>query len=390
MSPIRIALIGLSASAKTSWAAEAHLPYLLSPRGSEHYQIVALLNSSAKAAANARSHFGLPEVVKAYGDPETLARDPEVDLVVCITRVDTHATLVAPSLKAGKAVYVEWPLTQGLATSEELVAVAATAGNSIVGLQGRVAPVVREVKKLVDSGRVGRVLGSDVEAYGSLLPRDKLPEGLAYFADRKVGGNPVTIAFAHAIDFIHHVLGEFDEDSVGSRMQLQRPDIKVLGDDIGEEQRIVTSDVPDFIALHGAIDGSNTVDGATLAVRFRNGTPFKGRPAFVWRIAGEKGEIEVESPAGPYLHSDSYVEPVVIRVHDHESDVVEEVPWKWEAWQEELPVRARNVGEVYERYGAWVESGKRDVGEDEKWPTLEDAVVRLREIEGLFEIYNAQ
>ncbi|KAF6792342.1 oxidoreductase family protein, partial [Colletotrichum sojae] len=346
MSPVRIALIGLSASAKTSWAAEAHLPYLLSPRGSKHYQIVALLNSSDKAAAAARSHFGLPEVVKTYGDPEALASDPNVDLVVCITRVDTHATLTTPSLKAGKAVYVEWPLTQGLQTSEDLVAAASSAGNSIVGLQGRVAPVVREVKKLLDSGRVGRVLGSDVEAYGSLLPRDKLPEGLAYFADRKVGGNPVTIAFAHAIDFIHHVLGEFDEGSVGSRMQLQRPAIKVLGDDTGEQRGIVKSDVPDVIALHGTIDGSNTVDGATLAVRFRNGTSFKGRPAFVWRIVGEKGEIEVESPAGPYLHSDSYVEPVVIRVHDHESDVVEEVPWKWEAWQEELPVRARNVGEV--------------------------------------------
>ncbi|KAF6824434.1 oxidoreductase family protein [Colletotrichum plurivorum] len=390
MSPIRIALIGLSASAKTSWAAEAHLPYLLSPRGSEHYQIVALLNSSVSAAANARSHFGLPEVVKTYGDPEALARDPDVDLVVCVTRVDTHAALIAPSLKTGKAVYMEWPLTQGLATSEELVAAAASAGNSIVGLQGRVAPVVREVRRLIDSGRVGRVLGSDVEAYGSLLPRDRLPEGLAYFADRKVGGNPVTIAFTHAIDFIHHVLGEFVEGSVGSRMQLQRPAIKVLGDDTGEQRRIVTSDVPDFIALHGAMQGGNAVDGATLAVRFRNGTPFKGRSAFVWRIVGEKGEVEVESPAGLYLHSDSYVEPVVIRVHDHDSDVVEEVPWKWEAWQEELPVRARNVGEVYERYAAWVEGNKRDVGEDGEWPTLEDAVVRMREIEGLFERYDGQ
>ena len=29
---VRVALIGLSASAKTAWASKAHLPYLLSPR----------------------------------------------------------------------------------------------------------------------------------------------------------------------------------------------------------------------------------------------------------------------------------------------------------------------------------------------------------------------
>lgn len=116
---------------------------------------------------------------------------------------------------------------------------------------------------------------------GAYFPETSCPQGLAYFADRKVGGNPVTIAFAHAVDFIHHVLGEFAESSIGSRMQIQWPAIKVLGDDTGEQRRVVTSDLPDFIALHGAIEGGNAVDGATLAVRFRNGSPFKGRPAFV-------------------------------------------------------------------------------------------------------------
>lgn len=50
MAPIHIAIIGLSASASTSWAEEGHLPYLLLPRAREHYEIVALLNSSVQAA----------------------------------------------------------------------------------------------------------------------------------------------------------------------------------------------------------------------------------------------------------------------------------------------------------------------------------------------------
>ncbi|KAF3801556.1 Dehydrogenase aclE [Colletotrichum gloeosporioides] len=385
MAPIRIALIGLSASAKTSWAAEAHLPYLLSPRGRRHYAVVALLNSSVNAAEAARSHFCLPDNVKTYGDPELLAQDPDVDLVVCCTRVDTHSSVIAPSVRAGKAVYVEWPLTENLHSAEELTALAAEGGGgAIVGLQGRVAKVVLKIKEVVESGRIGRVLASDVEAYGNLLGRDELPAGLAYFAERRVGGNPVTIAFAHMVDYVHHVLGEFEE-GWESRMQIQRAAVKVIGD--GEE-RMVRSDVPDFIAVHGALKGRNTVEGATLAVRFRNGTPFKGRPGLAWRIVGEKGEVEVESPAGPYLHSDSYDKPIRIRVHDHGRDVVEAVEWEWEDWQEELPVRARNVGEVYERYATWVRNGKR-VGE-ENWPGIEDGLVRMKELDILFKRFDEQ
>ncbi|KAK1579154.1 oxidoreductase family protein [Colletotrichum navitas] len=386
MTPIRVALIGLSANATTSWAAESHLPYLLSPRGRSHYIITALLNSSIKAAEAARGHYGLPDDVKAYGDPEALARDSDVDLVVCSTRVDTHFDVVAPSARAGKGVYVEWPPAEDLERSEALARlIAQSSWGSIVGLQGRAARVVLRIREVLHSGRIGKVLGSDVEAYGSLLPRDELPEGLAYFAERKVGGNPVTIAFAHMIDYVHHVLGEFD-GGFESRLQIQRPEVRVLLGD-GAARR-VRSDVPDFVAVHGALRGrenDDAVDGATLAVRFRNGPPFKGRPALVWRIVGEKGEVEVESPAGPYLHSDSYDEPVVVRVHDHERDEVEEVSWDWEGWQKELPVRARSVGEVYERFARWVEAGRGDVEEDGRWPTVQDAVLRMRELETLLE-----
>ncbi|KDN60627.1 putative oxidoreductase family protein [Colletotrichum sublineola] len=391
MAPIRVALIGLSANATTSWAAEGHLPYLLSPRGRSHYIVTALLNSSTEAAEAARAHYGLPDDVRAYGDPAALARDPGVDLVVCSTRVDTHFDVVAPSARAGKAVYVEWPPAENLERSEALAQlVARSSWGSIVGLQGRAARVVLRIKEVVGSGRIGRVLGSDIEAYGSLLPRDELPEGLAYFAERKVGGNPVTIAFAHMMDYVHHVLGEFD-GGVESRLQIQRPEIRVFGDgeSVGEgaARRRVRSDVPDFVALHGALRGRDTVDGATLAVRFRNGPPFKGRPAFVWRIVGEKGEVEVESPSGPYLHSDSYDEPVVIRVHDHGRDEVEEVSWDWKGWQKELPIRARSIGEVYERFARWAESGRGTVEEGRRWPTVQDAVFRTRELEAMLQSF---
>lgn len=105
--PINVALIGLSASATTSWASNAHLPYLISPNGKQKYNLIALLNSSVETAKQAIAHYNLPHEIRAYGNPHNLAADPDVQLVVCSTRVDKHASTVRPSIEAGKEVFVE-------------------------------------------------------------------------------------------------------------------------------------------------------------------------------------------------------------------------------------------------------------------------------------------
>ena len=73
---IRVGIIGLSARAKTSWASAAHLPYLQTSGGK--YVITALCNSSVLAAESAIEAYNLPASIKAYGDPQDLAHDPEV------------------------------------------------------------------------------------------------------------------------------------------------------------------------------------------------------------------------------------------------------------------------------------------------------------------------
>ncbi|KAI8963133.1 NAD(P)-binding protein [Daldinia sp. FL1419] len=387
--PIRVALVGLSSSAKTSWAAQGHLPYLLSTRGKSQYEIVALLNSSAASAEAAREYFLLPSNVKTYGNPDDLASDPDIDLVVCCTRVDTHSSTTGPSLRAGKAVYIEWPLVESY---EEAIALTNNRrlDNSIIGLQGRVSPIVLKLTEILKSGRIGQVLSSDVRAYGNLLPKDSLPEGLSYFADRNVGGNPITIAYGHTIDYIHEVLGEFT--AFQSRMQIQRPVVKVLGKD-GTLIQEKESDVPDLLAVHGVLakgKGGITKD-ATLSFTYRSGQQFKGTPGFIWTINGEAGEIMVTAN-GAYVHSDSYREPIEIKIHDHASDEVVNVEWDWEDWQKELPYRSRIVAELYERYAHWWNNGKPagDLSEEQDWPRLHDAVARMKEIDEVFKQYDAQ
>jgi predicted dehydrogenase len=198
-SRIRLALIGLSASATTAWASRAHLPYLLSERGRAKYEIVALLNSSEAAARAAIAAYNLPaETTRAYGDPAELAADKDVDLVVCTTRVDKHFETVVESVRAGKDAFVEWPLGTGGEQARELARVAREKGvTTVVGAQGLRAPVAVKVREVLEAGRIGKVVSSEVRAFGGSVEAGSFPEGLAYFAERKVGGNVYTIGFAH-------------------------------------------------------------------------------------------------------------------------------------------------------------------------------------------------
>lgn len=202
--PLRTALIGLSAHATTSWASGAHLPFLMHPAFQSHLRLTALLNSSVDAAKAAIKTYELPPKTKVYGSPEDLANDPDIDLVICCTRVDTHFATILPSVKAVKDVFVEWPIASNLKDMDGLIAAAEESGSRIaVGLQGRWAPPVNKIRELLaeGKGRLGKVLSADVRAYGGTNHREILPEGLKYFADKEVGGNIIVIGFGHGMSY---------------------------------------------------------------------------------------------------------------------------------------------------------------------------------------------
>ena len=195
------------------------------------------------------------------------------------------------------------------------------------------------------------------------------------------------------LDYIHSVIGEFS--SFESHAQIQRPELSVINARFGSSRgsvsvlKTVKSDVLDNLSLHGTLKSSALVaEGAMLSATFRAGPAFPGAPAFVWTIAGTKGEIRVTSPAGPYLMSDSYgsterPEHITIEVHAFDTNIVDSVPWNWNELQKGLAmVRGRLVADMYERFAANGESGA--------WPRFEDAVVRREELEQIFTNFDRQ
>ncbi|KAF4983546.1 hypothetical protein FZEAL_1081 [Fusarium zealandicum] len=380
MAPIRTAIVGLSSTAKTSWASTAHLPYLLSPRGRSRYQIVALCNSSVDAARRSIEYYQLSPKTKAYGDPESLAADTEIDLVVVCTRVDVHHATALPSIKAGKTVFVEWPLAQDDEHARDLTAHAKKSGSkTIVGLQGRLAPPIAKIRSLVKEGRIGKVLSSELHAAGGTNSRDTIPSSLQFFTQRAIGGNIYTIGLGHIFDQVQYVLGDFG--NLKSRLHVQRPNVPVRDTSTNQIIKTVKSDVPDVIFAVGTIAESETAQrGASVSVRFRRGAPFPGEPPLLWTINGEKGEIRLKVMGGTALHASSYSGPVTTEVHNFETDKVEEISWGWDDWQEEIPIIGRCVAAVYDRFAE---------GHHEGLASFSDALFRHEQLNGLLRDWDA-
>lgn len=199
---IGVGLIGLSSRAVPGntagfWAAAAHLPTILD---SPSYALTALCNSSLESAKRAIALHNLDAgAVSAYGDPEALARDENVDVVVCSINVEKHYDAIKPAIVAGKMVICEWPLAANLQQMEELTRLAeAKQLRTAVGLQGRFSDCVQTIKTLVTEreSKIGRVLSSSMVVHSVML-ESSVPEGLEYFCKKDAGGNTLTIRTIH-------------------------------------------------------------------------------------------------------------------------------------------------------------------------------------------------
>lgn len=137
--------------------------------------------------------------IRTTTNPEDVFNS-DVDGVVIATPVRTHYQLAREALLHGKHVLVEKPLTANVAEAEELVALAKDLKLTLmVGHTFEYSPAVNELRKLVQSGDLGRVycveaervnLGlfrNDINVIWDLAPHDvsillylfgKLPESI--------------------------------------------------------------------------------------------------------------------------------------------------------------------------------------------------------------------
>jgi predicted dehydrogenase len=130
-------------------------------------------------------HRAAYPAAETTSDVEAVLADGEIDAVIVATPAPTHYDVARRALDAGKHVYVEKPMTLGVADAERLVEQADKAGRTLmVGHLLEYHPCVEKLKELITSGELGDVyyiymhrlnLGvvrKDENAWWSLAPHD--------------------------------------------------------------------------------------------------------------------------------------------------------------------------------------------------------------------------
>src|SRR5713101_5532446 len=142
-STLGVGVVGISPL--RGWAATAHIPAL---RALPNYEIRALSARSAESARAAGEAFGVELV---FSDHEQLVTHPDIDVVAVTVKVPHHRQLVDAALRAGTAVYCEWPLGRRLEALAAMPALAAEREvRTVVGLQARQAPPIAFVQELLN------------------------------------------------------------------------------------------------------------------------------------------------------------------------------------------------------------------------------------------------
>jgi predicted dehydrogenase len=273
-----VGIIGLGAR-DDLWSVRAHLPALRAVPG---FEVTALSTSSPESAARAGEMHG---VARTFGNGTDLAACDEVDLVVVSVRVPKHRELVSAAFRAGKAVYCEWPLGNGLAETEELARLADEYDvPAIVGLQIRVNPVMNYLRDLVADGYVGEVLSTTVIGSAGGTWGAYSDPNRRYLLDPANGATLLTVPFSHALDGLAWVLGE------PQRLHIEHTVRRHSVNEAETGQRLAMTS-PDQVVASGRLTG-----GAVAALHYRGGQ-FRGTN-FHWEINGTEGDIVVTAPVG--------------------------------------------------------------------------------------------
>ncbi len=184
----RVAFIGLG-----NYAKGVLLPAL---KKASKVALTTVVTSTGVSAGHAGEKNGFAVIAT---DPAAALADLETDTIFVATRHDTHASLAAAALRAGKHVFCEKPLAinaEGLA--EVIAAAHEAAGILTVGFNRRCAPLLIEAKKALEPRSGPLVMLYRINA--GAIPGDS-------WIQRDEGGGRIVGEVCHFVDALTFLCG---------------------------------------------------------------------------------------------------------------------------------------------------------------------------------------
>lgn len=169
------------------------IPSLLKAKAKVKYISANTNGLSAKIAAK---KMGAEYATTNYKE---ILEDKEVNMVICTTRHDMHASMIKECIASGKNVFVEKPLCLNNDELNEIIEVYKSSANSTidVGFNRRFSPYAVKMKQLLGSGPKNIIATMNA----GFIPAD------VWVHDLQVGGGRIIGEACHFIDLCSYLTG---------------------------------------------------------------------------------------------------------------------------------------------------------------------------------------
>lgn len=158
-------------------------------------ECVALYNRTKSKAEKLARDFGLR--ARVYDDPAALLDNEQVDFVDICTNVETHAPFTRMAAERSLHVVCQKPMATTLKEAEQMVAVCQQAGVQLyINENWRWQYPLRQLKRALDSGRIGKVFRARIDYRNSFPVFDNQPflKELEQFILTDIGSHILDVA----------------------------------------------------------------------------------------------------------------------------------------------------------------------------------------------------
>jgi predicted dehydrogenase len=196
---VNVGIIGLGRWAKVLTRAAAQ---------SDRIRIVAAFSRSEEKRNAFSKEFGVPAVASM----QAMLADPNIQGCILTVPNEQHFPVALEVAKAKKHIYTEKPIANTLENGLRIAALQKEYGVAVtVGHSARLMAGLREIKKRIDAGELGRV--AFIEAnFSNERALELTPQTWRWYKDKAPGG-PLSQLAIHQFDVVHYLGGEIAEVS---------------------------------------------------------------------------------------------------------------------------------------------------------------------------------
>jgi predicted dehydrogenase len=271
---------------------------------SQRLRVTAVYDPDREAARVAAERLG----TRAVDSPEAIFDDPAVDIALVFTPPFVRRGLVEQALAAGMKIITTKPLAPNLEDARA-IAEATKDGRCLVIYKRTGNPQVRALKKLLDSGEVGRL---------ALYRHDWIhhyPYWAPWALDPKKNGGPLVDALIHNLNTARHLAGRevaglgYHGYRLTQRFEVPDTELLVVDFEGGSTAHLFITWAADLAIYDRKANDRERIDVNYVVTTDRHLVRFEtreGRPMISATRDGEVRLYPVEAP--PLTLYDQYVE----------------------------------------------------------------------------------